>query len=808
MTGLISDLRYAARSLFRERAANLAIVATVGLGICASATVFTVLDALILRPLPAVAAQSRLVNVHATGADGSSFHDVSYPTWKDLASANRSFLGIAAFTSRIVSIDEGIESRLGVAQLVTGNYFTVLGTKPALGRLLTAADGAAPGRGAVAVLSDSVWKHQFSGDPAIVGRTLRVNARPFVIVGVAPPGFQGTFLGFPFDVWVPTAMAGVLTSGQSLDERGSDWLEMVGRLKPGVTPVAARADLNTIARQLQRDFPESHRGIGFDPRPTTGFEDSLREPAIRFFSLLAALGLLVLAIACANVTGILFARATARAKEIGLRLALGSPRQRLVRLMTIEHSLLFLGGGAAGLLATYWTTPLLERFRIPIAMPIRFDFSPGPRTALFALAASLAAGLLFGVIPGLTATRQSLLQSLRGGSATDPLAVRRLSSGFVLLQVAFSVPLLVSAGLLLRTVQNATQADPGFTVRGLSMSTLDLSILGYDRDRASRFFSALEERVKAIPGVNSVTLTSGMPLGPGHRSLFASLPGENPADKRLEVDFAAVGRDYFSTLRIRLLRGRTFAREDGPGTLPVAVINTALARLLWPGREAIGQALVENGRTVTVVGVAQDGKYRRLWESPRPFLYLPEQQVSPLRRDLVIRSSGSSAGLATGLRRELKALEPALPPSATVPVSEYIGISLLPQRAAGAVAAGLGAVGLLLAAIGLTGLVTWSVARRRREIAIRMALGARPVDVLRLEMQRGLLLAAGGLVLGGAGTLASTRLIARMLFGVGSADPRVLGAVALMMGAATLVATFLPARRAARTDPIRALRSM
>src|SRR5262249_8829964 len=315
--------------------------------------------------------------------------------------------------------------------------------------------------------------------------------------------------------------------------------------------------------------------------------------------------------------------------------------QALVRLLTIEHALLFLGGGAVGLAATYWSTPLLESFRIPIAMPIRFDFSPGPRTALFALTASLAAGLVFGLLPSVMATRPGLPVGLRGGLPAASTAVRRLSAGFVLLQVAFSVPLLVSAGLLLRTVRNGAQADPGFTVPGLSMTTVDLSILGYDRGRASRLLHSLVERVGSSPGVASAMLTSSLPLGHGHRSVSVSLPREARSQNRRGVDCGAGGRDYFSTLRIPLVKGRTFEKEDGPETPYSAVVNATLAERLWPGREAVGQRLVENGRTVTVVGVVRNGKYRRLWETPRPFLYLSDEQVGPLRRGLLGAGGGS-----------------------------------------------------------------------------------------------------------------------------------------------------------------------
>jgi len=800
------DLRQALRSLRRAPGLVLAVVATVAAGVAAATTVFAFVDALFFRPLSGVAEQSGLVNVHATAPDGSSFHAVSTPTWRELGDGGGSFEGLAAFSSRLASLTDGRnEPRLAVLQLVSGNYFEVLGARAALGRFFGPAEDAVPGRDAVAVLGWGAWKSRFGSDPAIVGRPIAINGRPFTVVGVAPSGFSGTFLALPFDVWIPLAMAPTLSGGAGLEDRGRLWLEMVGRRKTGVTLEQARERMKVVAARHALAYPETQRGVGYDLRPVTGFEDSLRDSALPFFAVLTGLAGLVLAVAGVNASGLLLARALAREKEFGVRQALGAGRARLSRLLLIETLLLFVAGGTAGAVLGGLTAPLLDRFRLPLPIPLVFDFSPGMRVISLALGGAVAAGLLFGAITAAAATRGGP-GVLRSGASTERPAAARLRSLLVATQVAASVLLLVVAGLFLRTVRRATAVDPGFDPKGLSLYAFDLSMLGYDAGRAAAFRDSLVERAAALPGVTSAAITGEMPLGPGHRADSVGLPGA-AAEERVAVDIADVGESYFATMRIPIRSGRGFAAGDTPGAEPVAIVNETLARRLWPGRDALGRTLVQEGRALRIVGVAGDGKYRTLWEAPRGYLYLPARQSGRLEHTLVIRSNGSREALSAALAREIRRLEPALPLSALVTARQHMGFSLLPQRVGGAIGAVLGALGLGLASIGLAGLVAYSVGRRTREIGVRMSLGANPGDVLRLEMRRGARVAAVGLLVGTAAAVLAARGIGGLLFGISPADPATFAAVLALLAASAAAATYVPARRAARVDPIRALRT-
>jgi predicted permease len=795
------------RALRRSPGTSLVVIATIAVGICAVATVFAVVDAFLLKPLPGVARQVELVNVHATEPDGSGFHAVSLPTWRDLNDGNGAFTGLAAFSSRFASLRGSGEPRLAVVQIVTANYFSVLGARPALGRFFLPEEDRAPGRDAVVVVSHRVWQRDLGADPGIEGRTLSINGHPFTVVGVTEPGFNGTFLAQPFDLYVPAMMVGVVATGDRLETRTSDWLELVGRLRPGVSPNAAKAALAAAGKRLERAYPEVYRGTGYDLRPTTGFEDSLRGAAIGFFGLLSGLACLVLAIAGVNVSGILLARAVARERELSVRLALGAGRRRLLSQLLAENVLLFLAAGVAGMILTFATASLLERIELPTPVPITFDLQPGGRVFAFALLLSAAAGLLFGLVAAVPATRPSALALLRAGASTDRRGASRLRAVFVAAQVAMSALLLVAAGLFLRTIRHTAGVNPGFEPDGLTMTTVDLKLLGYDAARAGPVFEALAARAAAMPGVESATTAGRMPLGIGSRTSAISLLGTLSSEPPVLVDFSDVGDGYFRTLRLPLVAGRPFGPEDAPGAPPAAIVNETLARKSWPGRDPVGRQLRRGDATLTVVGVARDAKYRTLWEEPRAFLYISDRQSASLRRELVVRGGGPPEALVPALQRAIRDVEANLPPPPVVTVRRYIGFSLLPQRVGGAVAGALGLVGLLLAAIGLAAQVACSVSRRTREIGIRMALGARPADILVLETRRGVKTAAIGLALGLLGALLLGQSLAKFLFGVTPADPLTYGAVALLLAATSLAATLPLARRAARIDPAQALRS-
>ncbi len=803
----LQDLRASLRSLRRTPAVTIVVVATVAVGIAASATVFSLVDALFWKPLPGVAAQSRLVNVHATAPDGSTFHSVSYPTWRDLGDGGGAFSGLAAFSSRLASLSDGGEPKLAIVQIVTGNYFTVLGARPALGRFFGPAEDEEPGRDAVAVLGHRAWTTRFAADPSIVGRTIALNGHPFTVVGVAEPGFVGTFLAFPFDVWVPSMMAPTLSLEDAIASRERAWLELVGRLAPGVTLEGARQRMAVLSRRLEKEHPDSQRGVAYDLRPTTGFEDSLREPAVGFFAVLACLAALLLTVACVNVTSLLLARGLAREKEVGIRLAIGAGRGRLLRLFVLETLVLFGLGGAAGAFLATLTTPLLERFRLPTPVPLVFDLSPGPRVIGFSILAACAAGVVFGLIAAIPVTRASSLAALGARDSTERPSLARLRSLFVALQVGASVLLLVTAGLFLRTVRRAGTLDPGFEPEGVSLTRIDLAMLGYDGAHARAFYDRLRERVATLPGVEAATVAGVAPLGLSHRTTAVSLPGlSTPADQ-VSVDFTDVGEAYFSTMRVPIVRGRAFRSEDAPGAPLAAIVNETLSRKMWPGRDPVGQTMIQDGKTLTVVGVARDGKYRNPWEAPRPYLYVAFRQQDGVREEFLVRSDRTPAALAAALAAEIHRIEPALPVTGVISLREHIGFSTLPQRVAATIAGGLGAIGVALSAIGLAGLVAYSVTRRTRELGIRMALGAAPAHIVQLVMHGGIRVAAAGLAIGTAAALIAARVIQSLLFRVEALDLPTFGAAFLLLAIITLAASWLPARRAARISPMRALRN-
>jgi putative ABC transport system permease protein len=817
LMGLIRDLHVAVRNVRRSPGAALTVALTVSVGVAAIATVFSVVDTLFLAPLPGVERPAELVNVHATAPDGSSFHSVSTRTWNALSEDPASpFSGLSAFSSRLVSLNaagSAGEPRLGIAQLVTGNYFGVLGARAAAGRLFgtetdagaASSSSSAASSAQVAVLSDAAWRSRFGADPSVVGRTILVNGRSFTVVGITVPGFVGTFLAQPFDVWVPLSARAVLAPGEPLRPEQT-WLEMVGRLRPAVSAAGASSALAVAARRLEAERTEESRGLGFEVRPTTGFEDSLRASAVAFFAILSALALLVLLIAGGNVLGILLARGLAREKELGIRLALGAGRASVFRLVLLENLVPFLAGGGIGVALTFWTAPLLERFDLPTPVPLAFDFHPGARVVVFGMLAAAAAGLLFGSLAAWLTSRPTLLPLLRAGASTEGRRTSRVRAAFVAGELAFSVLLLVAAGLFRQTVRHSASVNPGFDARGLSVASLDLGLLGYDPSRARAALDRLTAAVRRLPGVESAAVASPVPLGVSHRTARVGLPGI-ASENLTSVEVADAGEGYFETMRIPIRRGRAFEPRDRKGAPPVAVVNDAFARRFWPSGQAVGQTITREEETLTVIGVVPDGKYRKLSETPKPFVYFASAQSERLRRDLVVRGGGPSSSLAAGLRRELKAIDPAIPFPSVMTMEKYIGFSTLPQRVASAVSGALGAVGLALAAIGLAGLVADSVARRTREIGLRLAVGASPRDVLLLEVGRAGRLTAAGFALGAAAAVVATPLLGQFLFGVGAAEPLIFGGVAVILAATTLLASAIPARRAARLDPLQALRS-
>ena len=814
----LQDLRYAVRLLRRNPLFALTAVLSLAIGIGANTTIFTIANALLFKPPLGVADASRLVDV-GRSQDGQGFDNGSYANYLDIRARNTVFSGIYAYRLGPEPMSlrgkDGAERIYG--EMVSTNYFNVLGTPPHIGRLFTSDDSEQPGATPLAVLSHRFWMRRFNGDPAIVGQTLVLNGRPFMVIGVTPEGFHGTTV-LTSDLWVPVNMVGELASRLPpaiLTSRESAWLVMGARLKPGVTVGQAQAELANIGRALEQEFPDANRGKGLrvvasSPVPGDG------APVAAFMAVLMAIVMLVLAIACANVAGVLLARATTRRREIAVRLAIGAGRGRLIRQMLVESTLLFLIGGSGGLVLARLMTGALLSLLPAVPLPIDVTLALDGRAVVFTLTLSLVAAILSGLAPAFHASRAEVVGALKSDTQGGPERIW-LRHAFVVSQVALSIVLVVGAALFARALQRASEIDPGFDPHGVELAALDLSLGGYTADTGRVFARELIRRVRETPGVQAAALSAVMPLGDRGIGLGGlAVPGVEPRNGRrfFDVDWNVITPGYFATMKMALLTGRDFSDADREGTPSVVIVNETAARQWWPRQDALGKTLLqETGRpdapdavrTLTVVGVARDSKYRNLGEDPRPFVYVPIQQQY-LPRTVIAARSAHGQRLAGELRALLASMNPNLPIVQSLTFDAYSQLGLLPQRIAASVAGSLGLVGVLLAAIGIYGVTAYMVSSRTREIGIRMALGAERASVVRMVLRQGLMLTMIGAAIGLAVAAAASRLLGSLLFGVGATDPLTFIGSTLLFFVVGAAACYVPARRATAIGAMDALR--
>ena len=814
----LQDLRYAVRLLRRNPLFALTAVLSLAIGIGANTTIFTIANALLFKPPLGVADASRLVDV-GRSQDGQGFDNGSYSNYLDIRARNTVFSGIYAYRLGPEPMSlrgkDGVERIYG--EMVSTNYFNVLGTPPHIGRLFTSDDSEQPGATPLAVLSHRFWMRRFNGDPAIVGQTLVLNGRPLTVIGVTPEGFHGTTV-LTSDLWVPVNMVGELASRLPpaiLTSRESAWLVMGARLKPGVTVGQAQAELANIGRALEQEFPDANRGRGLrvvasSPLPGDG------APVAAFMAVLMAIVMLVLAIACANVAGVLLARATTRRREIAVRLAIGAGRGRLIRQMLVESTLLFLIGGSGGLVLARLMTGALLSLLPAVPLPIDVTLALDGRAVVFTLTLSLVAAILSGLAPAFHASRAEVVGALKSDTQGGPERIW-LRHAFVVSQVALSIVLVVGAGLFARALQRASEIDPGFDPHGVELATLDLSLGGYTADTGRVFARELIRRVRETPGVQAAALSAVMPLGDRGIGLGGlAVPGVEPRNGRrfFDVDWNVITPGYFATMKMALSTGRDFSDADREGTPSVVIVNETAARQWWPRQDALGKTLLqENGRpdapdavrTLTVVGVARDSKYRNLGEDPRPFVYVPIQQQY-MSRTVIAARSAHGQRLAGELRALLASMNPNLPIVQSLTFDAYSQLGLLPQRIAASVAGSLGLVGVLLAAIGIYGVTAYMVSSRTREIGIRMALGAERASVVRMVLRQGLTLTMIGAAIGLAVAAAASRLLGSLLFGVGATDPLTFIGSMLLFFVVGAAACYVPARRATAIGAMDALR--
>ncbi len=818
VAGIAQDIRYAVRLLRRNPLFAVTAALSLAIGIGANTTIFTVASALLFKPPAGVVESHRLVDV-GRSQDGQGFDNGSYPNYLDIRARNTVFAGVYAYKlgAEPMSLGgkDGAERIFG--DMVSTNYFSILGTRPHIGRLFTLEDDEQGGASPFVVLSHHFWVRRFSGDPNVVGQTLQLNGRPFTVVGVAPEGFHGTTV-LTTDVWVPVTMVRELSprrTASMLTSRESVWLVMGARLKPGVSVRQAQAEIANIGRTLEQEFPDANRGKGLRvvasaPIPGNG------APVAAFMAVLMGIVTLVLAIACANVAGVLLARATGRRREIAVRLAIGASRRRLIRQMLVESALLFLIGGGAGLALARVMTAALVSLLPTLPVPIDVNLPLDARAMVFTLGLSLVAALLSGLAPALAESKAEMVSALKADARGGPERLR-LRNAFVVGQVAFSIVLVVGAGLFVRALNHATEIDPGFDPRGVELAALDLSLAGYTQDTGRVFSRELIQRVRELPGVRSATLSAMVPLGGGGMGLGGlSVPGvQSPNGQRLfNADWNVVTPGYFATMKMALASGRDFTDADRDGAPPVVIVNETAARRWWPNQDAVGKTLLQRGfrtgasdgvQALTVIAVARDTKYRDLGEQPRAFVYVPVAQQYVPRTTIVARSTQGQR-LAADLRKLVASLNPNLPVVQSQTLEDYAALTLIPQRIAASVSGSLGIVGLLLAAIGIYGVTAYMVSSRTREIGIRVALGAQRGDIVLMVLRQGLMLALAGVAIGLTLAAGASRLIGSLLFGIGPTDPLAFGGSAVLFFLIGLVACYLPARRATGVDAMEALR--
>lgn len=806
MESLWKDLRYALRMLRLHPGVTAAAVASLALAIGSTTTIFSLLDSVLLKPLP-VRDSERLVAVYTSGSSGTLDSNSSYPDYLDFRAQKEVFSEMAAFSPADLSLNQENGTERVLAETVTPNYFSLLGLQPALGRLDLGGDQGG-GTEPLAVLSHSYWQRAFASDPAAVGKTVKLNRQLFTIAGVAPKSFQGTLVTSSPDLWIPLGAGLQLTeSTDMLQERGARWLWVLGRLKDGVSQPQAAARMAGVARQLEQEYPETNveRMVTLVPANEAKIEPSSRQQVLRFMSLLMALVLLLLFLACANVANLLLVRALARRGEVAVRLAVGGGRARVVRQFLTESVLLALLGGALGLLLTVWATRLLRVVQPPADLPFTFDVAVDTRVFLFNLLLAVVVGLLFGLVPALRSTRLDLTSELRERSSL--VLKSRFQALLVVLQVAVSLVLLITAGLVLRSLLQVKAIDPGFRMGNVLIASLDLNLGGYNRETGPQVYDRLVESARALPGVESVSLVKSVPTHPSGLRAPVFIPGI-PQDQAEELDFNIIAPDYFKTMGIAI-RGRDFNPQDRLGAPGVAIVNETLARKYWPGQDPIGKRFIPMGpeeQPVEIVGVARDGKYRGLKEEQKPYVYLPVAQMYFSNLSLAVRTQGDPKAIIPALRREVRALNPDMPIFNVRTLREQVGQAMFLERISAMLASVLGALGLILAAVGVYGLMNYFVGQRRREIGVRMAMGAQRTSIFRLVIGRAMTLTFLGLAVGLAASLALTRYLSGFLYHVSTRDPVTFAVITLLLLGVAFASSYFPTRRAIRLSPSNALR--
>jgi predicted permease len=807
---LWQDIRFGFRMLRRSPGFSLLAILCLTLGIGATTAVFSWIEGILLRPFPLVVHQERMMAVTGTDRATPGHDDVSFPDFLDFQ--KNCTLFDAFIVDRITGTTLAIGDRADrtTMSVVSANYFDALGVRPILGRGFEPAEDFGRNAHPVTVISYQMWQERFHGDPAIIGKTQMLNGMPHTIIGVTPEGFYGTFVGWAMQLWVPASMQETFDpGGYKLEDRGARWIEGFVRLKPGVTPDQAQAEISAVAKRLETAYPVTNRGRGIKLYPLWQTPFNNAGTLLPTLSIALAVVVFVLLIACANVSNLLLVRAFGRRHEMTVRLAVGAGRGRLLKQLLTEGLILSFLAVAGGLLVANWCRNLLV-----LLLPARGGvsmFLPGDldwRVLVLSAGVCFISTLLFGLVPALQTSKIDLASALKAESGGVVGGKRRalVRSSLVVVQVALSFVLLAGAGLLLQSLRAVQNTSPGFTP-GVLTSYVDLVAAGYDRQRIKNFDDAFIDRLQSVSGVQSAAMSRMTPFS--YRS-YSTAPiavdgYEAPPDEQPTVDYNEVGPAYFATIGIPIVTGREFTAADNETGPPVAVVNEAMAAQFWRGRDPVGSRVQVKGHWLQVIGVAKMSKYRNLREISRPFFYVPMRQSS-MGTNIQIRTLLSPETMAKVLIREIHAIDTSLAPGELITMQEQVDRTTATQRIAVSMLGVFGGLALLLAAIGLYGVMSYTVSQSTRELGLRMALGASVPNLLRLVMSQGLALTSIGIVFGAVAALAMAKPIANLLYKVSPRDPLAFGLALLVMMIAGSVACFLPAWRATQTDPVRALR--
>src|SRR5229473_2771853 len=784
------DLRYSLRTLFKKPGFTFVVVTTLALGIGANATIFTWIKAVLLASLPGIEQPEKLVEVWGATRNNSALSS-SYVDYLDYRDQNKVLSGLTAHQVLPLNLGRSEKPERVWGAIVSGNYFDVLGVRALIGRTFLPEEDRTPNTHPVVVIGYGLWERRFGADPNVLGRTITLNEHDFTVIGVAPKDFASPFAGLALDVWTPVMMKDYVARPHfSLTDRGSRWLMVMGRLKPGATVPQAQANIAAIANHLEQEYPQTNEQMGVAVYSVLQSPFSLKQNMRPALAILMAAVAVVLLIACANVANLLLARAASRRKEIAVRLALGGSRGRLVRQMLTESFVLASLGAALGLAVAFWTARSLAAFLPPYASRASFDTRPDAVVFAFTLGLTVVTTLLFGLAPTLAASKQDLLTALKDNTAVGR-GPRKVSLRHVLVitQVALSMVALISAGLFVRSLREAYKADPGFDPQGVLLVSFDPFLSGYDEMRGREFYRRLVERVSTTPGIQSATLARRLPLTDGGIA-FANvvIDGYAPGkDEDMRLNYETVGPQYFRTMRIPLVHGRDFDERDQESTRGVVIINETMARRGWPGGDALGGRLKLTKDWLEVVGIAKDVKNRSLSEAPQPFLYVPLLQDYRSNMILVARTAIEPEKMFHAVQAEIATLDPEMPVFDAKTLEDHIGISLFLQRMAATLLSIFGLLALSLSALGLYGVMAYAVNQRTREMGIRISVGAQRSDVLKLILGQGLILATVGTAIGLVAALVVTRFAAHLLYGIGAADPATFASIAALLLGVALV---------------------